>query len=393
MKHFLLICCFLSASLGFSQNWQLIHVAESYYSPNFRGWSPPVYDPIGNRVLAFYGDDDPFSLIYSNAMFEWTGLWNRLSSNTATSCAPVGPNHPSHRHPYQVTYDSGREGYLTFSGVCGGIVNTETWLFTDHWQEIQTVGNPGPKMEAALGYLNGDVILHGDLNYWLAVQTWHLKPDNSWIQGPDGPRLNGHAIASLSDRIVVFGGALNSIQTVFSNETYIYDGAWRTANPAVNPPAMLHPPLATDTLNNVAYLYDGTTTWLFDPASEQWQDTQTTGGPTLQAVSGMVYDSANQRLLLLKRNYPDLLIEVWALQIGPPPLPDLVISEARQTPTGNVSFTAQLGSLIKYLLTSAQTPPEFTIIAQQVKEWMAGEEPQPQTVEEFADWDEVEGAY
>jgi hypothetical protein len=180
---------------------------------------PEAAVPIGPGLLLFAG--------WGEAPLQDTWNWN------GTSWAQVGTSGPSVRSG-QSMIGLGNGDVLLFGGQGLGPYLGDTWKWDGvAWTQL-SVSGPSPREGGAMALLNGKVILYGGSGTagGLLSDTWEWD-GSAWTQltiaGPTPGGRFGHAMATLGDKIVLFGNIGGP------TDTWTFDGtSWAQAS-AVGP--------------------------------------------------------------------------------------------------------------------------------------------------------------
>jgi len=146
---------------------------------------------------------------------------------------------------------------------------------------------------------------------WIACMTLlcaSLPAQVNWKKlSPRGspPALSDHVMVEFLGRAFLFGGAMAG--SSLSNETWIWSGTtWTKLAPKVNPAARMRSAGAYDLGRNRFVLFGGSSglssglmndTWEFDGTN--WTQIKTLAAPSPRNDTGMAYDVARRRIVLL----------------------------------------------------------------------------------------------
>jgi len=109
-------------------------------------------------------------------------------------------------------------------------------------------------------------------------------------------------------RLVLFGGAEWN-QDIFYDDTWVYNydsNEWVELSPAVRPPPRFNPGVAYITDLQVIFMFGGyklpernlNDTWLFDVKTDTWRELNPSNSPAPRSNMGMAYDSKNRKVIL-----------------------------------------------------------------------------------------------
>jgi hypothetical protein len=183
--------------------------------------------------------------------------------------------------------------------------------------------SPSERYGPAMVYdeANGRLILFGGAEWNAGVfydDTWAYNySSNEWVElSPDvrpPPRFNP-GMAYIPDRraILIFGGYKPTERNL--GDTWLFDvetDAWRELKPADSPPPRSNAGMAYDAKSGRVILFGGNSnseylnsdTWAYDFESNTWTEMRPADPPRPQYGVGMVYDSLNERILLLEGHW------------------------------------------------------------------------------------------
>lgn len=242
-------------------------------SPSARLDGTVVYDPVGQQVFLFGGQD-------SKALNDlWTyslkrGEWAQMN--------PPGPLPPA-RFGQTLVFDSVRRRLILFGGQSSGFFS-DVWAFT------------------------------------IASGTWQqLSPDNA---GPT--RRYGHSAIyeTVRDRMIISHGFTSAGRF---DDTWAFDlvnNSWRDLSPLTNRPLprCLHH-AAYDAAGGKMYLYGGCSSgygpcpqgdlWSFDTATSKWTDLTPKTGPSPRSHYGTAFDTERGVIVIFGGSGNGLLNDTW----------------------------------------------------------------------------------
>ncbi|MFT3693132.1 MAG: hypothetical protein QM831_08315 [Kofleriaceae bacterium] len=226
--------------------------------------------------------------------------------------------HPGKRFTDQggVAYDTSRDRMIVFGGnaVGNSAVPTSDLLEWDgeHWIRPYQAAGPSARDGAGLaydvdkgvtvmfgGYANGS---RGDTWTWDGI-TWKS------IDGAGPPPTGNAAMVYDAKRkvIVLFGGQHDIPTTVYTNDTWEWNGTWSKITTPTAPSIRWEAMMAFDPKHGNVVLVGGINpqadampkadTWIY--ADHTWTEITTANTPTNLIGGSIVWDPASQKLLLL----------------------------------------------------------------------------------------------
>jgi len=182
---------------------------------------------------------------------------------------------------------------------------------------------PSERYGAAMAYdeSNGRLILFGGAEWNEGVfydDTWAYNySSNEWVElNPTvrpPPRFNP-GVAYIPDRqaILIFGGHKSPERNL--GDTWLFDvktDTWMKLEPSNNPTPRSNVGMAYDAENRRVILFGGSSnseyptsdTWAYDFESNTWTEMHPAASPRPQYGVGMVFDSLNERILLLEGHW------------------------------------------------------------------------------------------
>lgn len=188
---------------------------------------------------------------------------------------------------------------------------------------LATDSSPSERYGAAMAYdeANGRLILFGGSEWNAGVfydDTWAYNySSNEWVELSPAvrppPRFNP-GVAYIPDRqaILIFGGYKPPERNL--GDTWLFDvktDTWRELEPSNSPTPRSNMGMAYDAKNGRVILFGGSSnseyphsdTWVYDFESNSWTEMHPAVSPKPQYGVGMVYDSLNERILLLEGHW------------------------------------------------------------------------------------------
>ncbi|MFX0063632.1 MAG: Kelch repeat-containing protein [Candidatus Hermodarchaeota archaeon] len=135
----------------------------------------------------------------------------------------------------------------------------------------------------------------------------------------------GHALTydSADQKVILFGGFAGPwTARSYFDDTWAYDytnNSWINLAPTSKPSPRYNPAMTYDSLNQKLVLFGGygfngylSDTWLYDYSTNQWTQVFPTTSPGIRHSHAMVYDSANQKIVLFGgHNQHTILNDTW----------------------------------------------------------------------------------
>lgn len=182
---------------------------------------------------------------------------------------------------------------------------------------------PSERYGAAMAYdeANGRLILFGGAEWNAGIfydDTWAYNySSNEWVElNPEvrpPPRFNpGVAYIPDLQAILIFGGHKPPERNL--GDTWLFDvetDTWRELGPTSSPTPRSNAGMAYDAGSGRVILFGGSSnseyptsdTWAYDFESNTWTEMHPAAPPRPQYGVGMVYDSLNERILLLEGHW------------------------------------------------------------------------------------------
>jgi len=274
--------------------------------PSVRTPHTMAYDSANNKVVLFGGASDGS---YNNDTWLYdygTNIWTERSKGTKPGARAVSSAH--------MVYDSTNDNVILFGGAGSGSERKDdTWLYdvsSDVWTQKSPSTKPSPRAGHTMVYdsANEKVVLFGGYDGSLDDETWvYDVPGDTWTQQNPGTKPavrkeHGMAYDSANNKVVLFGGADDGGAR---DDTWVYDVAsdtWDQKSPSTKPSARYHSGMAYDPENEKVILFGGTSgtdeTWTYDVPTNTWTRKYPTSKPSARATQGMVYDSLNEKVVL-----------------------------------------------------------------------------------------------
>ncbi|MCI4351494.1 MAG: kelch repeat-containing protein [Thermoplasmata archaeon] len=283
--------------------------------PPIRSSPAMTYDEGDHYVLLFGGVG---AGLYGDTWKFAHGIWTQLHPSIA----------PSPRYGPTMAYDPA-DGYVVlFGGAVPsgsfGIPLNDTWTFAaGSWTHLVTPTQPTGRGWAGLAfdYADGYLLLFGGFNASSLTaysDTWTFS-GGSWTQtaasGPSARSSAGQMVYDSADGyVVLFSGNLNGgAGTSQYPDTWTYlAGTWTnlTGSLSTSPPGRAYGGLVDDTYDGYLVLFGGINqntvippdTWSF--TNGVWTLLSPAVHPPIQAQFGMVFDAADNAVVLLSTTYP-----------------------------------------------------------------------------------------
>lgn len=243
----------------------------------------PAMATVGGNVLLFGGNAGGSTAQESTLLadtWEWDGArWMQRSVS--------GPS--ARAYPSMATLDG---KVVLFGGLGEGFVPLgDTWIWDQATWSRQTVPGPTPRYGSAMTAVGSVIVLSGgtgpggsvnDTWVWDATQ-WTKWSSDGGAPGPGSSPRAWHAMASLNDVAVLFGGYQIYTSPSF-DDTWTWTPADWTNKPGPSPGGRVHTSMAS--MDRRVTLFGGRSgdlvsstifgdTWQWDGAA--WTDTRTVG--------------------------------------------------------------------------------------------------------------------
>lgn len=222
-----------------------------------------VYDPVQQVSVLFGGSDPDDAVLDQTWQYDGTN-WTQLFPAAA----------PPARAGHAMIYDAGGGRILLFGGDSETTAYNDTWAFDGTtWTLVNTATPPPARANHALAYIPGEnsLLLFGgrDADGNLLADTWVLDLNtNVWSQiAAAGPTARqGHALLydPLTLNSVLVGGLQGD--DTFLNDTWHYQtgAGWTAAAPVDAPVAGAFYTAVYDTTNQRLVLLSSGETWLYE---------------------------------------------------------------------------------------------------------------------------------
>jgi N-acetylneuraminic acid mutarotase len=255
--------------------------------PSGRSSPGMVYDPINDRVILFGG------ITYNQSFNDtWeldidTYEWRKIE----TLDAPIKVADP------EMVFDEINQEIVLFGGYINQGYFDETWTFgvdSNIWNKLTVSTHPSSRYGHRMIYSNfddeiylfgghafngTDTINHDMWSYDCSSRTWSEIPSSIW---PSSRYWHGLTYDSVYERIVLFGGRVNSWSMDCWGDTWGYDldsSIWSEI-PATNyPPARMYFPMVYHSAEEKTILFGGcqdpnivifSDMWSFDYQDNKW---------------------------------------------------------------------------------------------------------------------------
>jgi uncharacterized protein (TIGR03437 family) len=288
--------------------------------PTGRVDSPLAFDPIGNQLLAFGGQD---------SSGDRNDLWSfSLTNQQWTQLQPTGTL-PAPRHGHTLVFDPVRRRVVTFAGQAGGFFS-DVWAYdiaTNAWLKLAADGaGPSSRYGHSAVYdpkTERMVISHGFTTQGRFDDTWAFSlKSNSWQDlNPRGSRplkrcLQHAAIDETGGIMYLFGGCASGFGPCPLDDLWALDlttNVWQEMGSSPRPAGRTHNGLAFDAARRRLVVYGGAGSagllndyWEFDPATRNWSSPAISNMATARSRHQGVY-AAGDIYFFGGSNLPDLL--------------------------------------------------------------------------------------
>lgn len=196
---------------------------------------------------------------------------------------------------------------------------------TPDWHERKPSNRPPGRVNAVLVYdaaKQYTLLFGGHAQMNPKNDSW-LWDGSDWrevmFSSPANPSKRYSAVAAydaIRGQIVMFGG--NDGSNNFFDDTWLFDGVWKQANPMTKPEARQEAVMAFDPVTKMCLLFGGDGTlntlddsWAWDGADWKWLQPQTI--PAARSHAAMATDSARKQILLFggQNNGGGFLADTW----------------------------------------------------------------------------------
>jgi len=307
------------------------------------GSTLPPFSYDTTRVLASHAYNIDTSRVVMFAGTTWNSsdyrsdVW-AIDPTTSQWTAVSASSGPSGRFAASMDYSTVAKNFLVFGGgtISGEVSDTWTFQFTGPntgiWTQIAGTA-PSPRSGAPMVYdpkSNLFVLFGGEQYVYSLGDTWVFDPSaNTWSNRNPSSSPPQRARATMaydakSGKVLLFGG-LNKGAGSLSSDTWLYDAAtntWQQVATSTAPSARQWPSLACDG-NGIFYLFGGWRvdaggglgqylgdTWKFDMTTMQWTQLFPSESPIAQSQGALMHiDSGKFVLMGGWRDSP--LGEVW----------------------------------------------------------------------------------
>jgi hypothetical protein len=246
-----------------------------------------------------------------------TWAYNYTDNNWSNRAPSVAPDV---RRQHAMVYDSANNKTVLFGGYESSLYN-DTWVYdyTDNaWTNMNPTTYPNPRRLHTMVFdsRNNLTMMFGGITwsqycrndtwgYNYTTDTWtNLNPATS----PSVRRSHAMVYNSVNDTMILFGGYNGTYLTdIYLNDTWAYNytlNTWTQRNPATSPSARMSYAMVYDIANNRIILFGGYNgsylgdTWVYDYSTDTWTNMNPATSPSARSGHTMAYDSANNRVVL-----------------------------------------------------------------------------------------------
>ena len=301
-----------------------------FNKPSARFGYGMVYDESINKIILFGGGFQD-STLYT--YFDDTWIYNPKTN----LWAEIFPQeHPTARTSHSMVYDSINQKIILFGGVdLNDNWLNDTWIFdsrTKKWTEVFPLDSPSIRGSSSCYYdhqaqkvilFGGYQEVGGHLN-----DTWAYDySTNNWTNlnpmiKPTGRYGAPMVYDPINKRGLLFGGRT----TIITDETWVFyysNNSWLELSLSIMPSNRYWEGLVYDESAQKVILYGGRAsggigeamdeTWLFDPFTNQWNQTFPSSNPTSRFHVSLVYDSEKENVILFGGfRFPDICFgDTW----------------------------------------------------------------------------------
>ncbi|MHA2057761.1 MAG: Kelch repeat-containing protein [Candidatus Thorarchaeota archaeon] len=278
-----------------------------------RGNMGMVYDNESDLVVIYGG--------WNNTGNPWNSTWSYgYNSDVYTELNPSVA--PSGRAEPGIVYDSIRDQVILFGGednLDTGWQLNDTWLFdvdTNSWTEVFPTTAPSERRGHILAFDSESdrvIFFGGHQGFGSPIDdTWVYNPGtNVWTEmspsiAPPARFAHKMAYDSESDRVILFGGAIDSLS--FFSDTWAYDfnsDTWENLTTIGSPSARGVHSMAYDSESDRVVLFGGSTllssyndTWSFNYNTLTWQEMNPSESPSKRTRHGSAYDWESDKVII-----------------------------------------------------------------------------------------------
>ena len=278
-------------------------------------WTDP-----GGHYVQIYVNSTTGHIDFSAKWYNWPALIDAPAFKFAITIAKPGGTLPpfsydTTRAQASYDYDTNQKRVAMFGGVTHWTLNfnPDVWTFdplTSQWNSVSANSGPIGRIAASMSYnpIANDFLVFGG---WTisgeASDTWAFRftsPDaGTWTQIPvAGPSARGGApmiYDSKNNLFVLFGGE----RYVYSlGDTWVFNpstSSWSDVTPSSSPPQRARAAMAFDAKTGKTLLFGGLNkavgsllndTWLYDAATNTWQQAATATAPSTRQYPSLTSD-------------------------------------------------------------------------------------------------------
>ena len=252
-----------------------------------------AYDGAGRRIYMFGGSDNSAR----NDLWFYSLAQRRWEEVQATGLKPAA------RFGHTLLHDAARRRLIVFGGQAGGFFS-DVWAFNidaGAWQQL-AANEAGPSdrygHSAILDEARGRMVIsHGFTDAGRFDDTWAFDlASNRWSNiTPTGTRplkrcLHHAVYDPANSQMLLYGGCASGFGPCPLGDLWSFDlnaNRWTERTAATRPPARQHFGISFDRVRARLLLYGGSgggtlnDTWVWDAASNTWQQPAVEGTPTL----------------------------------------------------------------------------------------------------------------
>jgi|GEM_PF-1888086 len=306
------------------------------------GILPPFsYDTTRSLASYAYDTDTNRVVMFGGRIWKGTSLrsdvWAFDPASSRWTSITTGSG-PSNRTGASISYNPVTQKFLVYGGGTYSGETSDTWTFqftgsnTGTWTQIPGTAPP-PRFGAPMIFdsKNNLFVLFGGEKYVYSLgDTWTFNPSTrAWSNKNPSPAPPQRARAAMaydekSGKALLFGGLNKGLGSLLS-DTWLYDAAtntWQQVSTTTAPSARQWPSLACDG-NGVFYLFGGwrvdaggglgqylDDTWKFDMATMQWTQLSPSTSPLAQS-QGVLIPIGGDKFALINGWRDSALGEIW----------------------------------------------------------------------------------
>jgi len=313
------------------------------YDPQTNNWTqrfPKISPPLRAHAAMAYDESNGLVVLFggSTGWSEYNDIWTYDILNNTWLTQPACSTAPSKRDYTAMVYDK-KDGVMILFGGDYYDAKKDTWTYdlsSNTWTEMRPSVSPSGRMGHAMAFdeMAGQAILFGGTAYATGSDdTWAYNLSaNTWVQkkpssSPPGRAHHAMSYDSFDQKVVLFGGANGTDSSADKNDIWTYDSMndiWTEQLPSPTPRGRRMHCMAYDDAGGRLTVFGGRDdhddfgdTWGFILSKNIWADMTPRMAPPCRESAAMVYDSANDVLVLFGGyDGKTLLDDTWTYDLG-----------------------------------------------------------------------------